>query len=420
MPSQKLKTSLLTGFIILAATTAHAFHSGGVGDCGGCHSIHGGKTSVLKGGDASSTCLNCHQAPAGSEASGHYIATANSDMPAGRPPKQLTPGGDFGWLKKNYAWIPEGGAQETSRGERLGHNIVAADYGFVSDGRLSFAPGGVYPSSDLSCVSCHDPHGKYRRHADGTISTAGLPIKNSGSYDSSADPTDWSAVGAYRLLGGVGYTLKSAGGANAFTEPVPAAVAPSLYNRSEATAQTRVAYGKGISEWCANCHSSIIHGAGMGGTTHPAGNNIKFGAQIAANYTAYIRSGSINNADHTRGYNSLVPFEEGTGDYELLKSHARSDDTYLSGPEANANVSCLSCHRAHASGFDGMLRFSYLSEFMTVADASGNAIYPDPSAHPGQARGRTAVETRQAYYGRPASQFAPFQRTLCNKCHAKD
>jgi hypothetical protein len=30
------------------------------------------------------------------------------------------------------------------------------------------------------------------------------------------------------------------------------------------------------------------------------------------------------------------------------------------------------------------------------------------------------AETQQSYYGRLATQFAPFQRTLCNKCHVKD
>jgi hypothetical protein len=39
-----------------------------------------------------------------------------------------------------------------------------------------------------------------------------------------------------------------------------------------------------------------------------------------------------------KAYNSLVPFEEGTVDYAALKAHAKNDDSYLSGPEDDANV----------------------------------------------------------------------------------
>ena len=35
-------------------------------------------------------------------------------------------------------------------------------------------------------------------------------------------------------------------------------------------------------------------------------------------------------------------------------------------------------------------------------------------------RGRLAVETQAAYYDRPVTAFATYQRVLCNKCHAKD
>jgi hypothetical protein len=86
----------------------------------------------------------------------------------------------------------------------------------------------------------------------------------------------------------------------------------------------------------------------------------------------------------------------------------------------------MSCHRAHASGFKHMLRFDYGHEFMTRVDAAGNTVYPSPdesATGPGQqasAQGRTPLERERAYYGRPATVFAPYQRVLCNKCHVKD
>ncbi len=57
-------------------------------------------------------------------------------------------------------------------------------------------------------------------------------------------------------------------------------------------------------------------------------------ASFQTNYIAYVKTGSIANADFTRAYLSLVPFEEGTADYATLKAHARIDDTYLNGPDS--------------------------------------------------------------------------------------
>lgn len=104
----------------------------------------------------------------------------------------------------------------------------------------------------------------------------------------------------------------------------------------------------------------------------------------------------------------------------MPRSHARTDDAYLAGLCSTANVSCLSCHRSHASAFSYKLRYGLGNEFITIADADGKSVYPDPEANPEQAQGRTIAETTAAYYGRPADRFAPFQRVLCNKCHAKD
>ena len=427
---------LVSALLTAAAGPALAFHSGGVADCEGCHSMHnstGGATAVaaglgsylLAGGDSSSVCLHCHEAAGLPGPRVHFVSTSTPDLTAGKAPKQLTPGGDFGWLKKTYSWTPaQGAAPLTSPGERHGHNVVATDYGYLADGTHATAPGGSYPASNLSCVSCHDPHGRYRRLADGTIATTGAPVVDSGSYDTSPDPVPGAwAVGAYRLLGGIGYRPASLPAGLAFSSQPPDAVSPSVYNRVEAVTQTRVAYGKGMSEWCANCHPGMLQGgvtAGMGTLRHPAGNEAKLSSSFQTNYTAYVKTGSIANADFTRAYLSLVPFEEGTADYARLKSHARSDDTYLTGPDSQSNTSCLSCHRAHASAFDSIMRYGIGNTFVTVSDATGNPIWPDPSIAPAEAQGRTAVETQQAYYGRNASTFAPFQATLCNKCHVKD
>jgi hypothetical protein len=178
--------------------------------------------------------------------------------------------------------------------------------------------------------------------------------------------------------------------------------------------QTRVAYGSGMSEWCSNCHVAM-HGSKM---SHPSGNDVKLGQAISAKYNAYVRTGDLSG-EKSKSYLSLVPFEEGTSDYGLLKSHARSDDSYIEGPDAKANVSCLSCHRTHASGWKHVLRFNTDTTFITVSDDAG-VRYPDALREPDLAKGRSADEIQGAYYDRPAGTFSAMQRTLCGKCHGND
>ncbi len=373
---------------LLQGQGAYAFHSGRSDECKECHGA--GSASSLRGSDESSTCLRCHMAPAGARwPVGYYIATNDRDLRKGMPPVQLTPGGDFGYLKKDYVWTSPDGRRGSSSGERHGHNIVAIDYGYEPDKTNMTAPGGAYPSSILSCVSCHDPHAKIA--------------------------TDTGARGAYRLLGGVGYEPSSARGL-AFTREAPVAVAPHDYNRSEASTDTRVAYGKGMSEWCSNCHARIEGNSAADKYGHPVGAYARLTAEVISNYNAYVKSGDLTGNAGT-SYTSLVPFEEGTDDTVALSQHAKKDGSYTRGPDFRSNVMCLTCHRAHASGWDTSARWNMTADFIVY-----KGMYPgaDNGSPAEQAQGRTEAETKRALYDRPSALYATYQRGLCNKCHAAD
>jgi hypothetical protein len=427
---------------------AYAFHSGGVGECEGCHTMHNSFENastytkgtqfqagvyLLKGTDQSSACLNCHNS-ADTAPSGYHVSTDESKLGVGLPPVEMTPGGDFAWLKKTYNITIRGTTTVNGNlGERHGHNIIAADYNYVQDAKQIVAPGGNnYPAANLACSSCHDPHGKYRRFADGSYGTTGLPIFNSGSYGSvGSDATKYpgptagtSAVGSYRLLAGVGYQPKSLSGSFAFTAPTPPdAAVNSAYNRSELTGQTHVAYGKGMSEWCANCHTQMLQNgfvSGQNHSRHPAGNSANLSAAIVANYNSYVSSGVMTNTDPTKAYSTLAPFELGTNNYTILRPLAANTDTLNQSASTSATVSCLSCHRAHASAFESMTRYFLNGEFMTIADASNVAIYDPSTTENKNNYGYNQQEQTNAYYGRPATVFGPYARNFCNKCHAKD
>ena len=422
------------------ASTSFAFHSGGVAECEGCHSMHNSFENaanvtgmpqfqsgpyLLKAQDQAGTCLNCHQA-AETVGSGYHISTAGVTPLDSTIPVELKPGGDFAWLKKTMT----GSIRKTGttwEGDRHGHNIVAVDFGYTADKIQTVAPGGTYPAANLACSACHDPHGKYRRDATGAIATTGLPIFASGSYTSSNPPiAGVSAVGVYRLLAGVGYQPKSLAGSFAFVNPSPAAVSPSSYDvgttvNTIAGTFDRVAYGSGMSEWCANCHTSMLENSytsGMKGLVHPAGNAAHLTAPIVTNYSTYVSSGIMTGTG--AGYSSLAPFETGNGqtlaDYTAMKAFQAAPVA----PTTSNNVACISCHRAHASANESMTRFYLGNEFMTIADSANAASYDTSTTENKINTGYSVAQQTAAYLNRPASLFGPNARDYCNKCHAKD
>jgi hypothetical protein len=434
----KLRISL---FLILAALTtfwskslAAAFHSGGVAECDSCHTMHNSMSGLsmsvpisdigaargnplLSGSDSSSVCLKCHAGqdtlPGGGNANSHHIMSLNQSIPTER-----TPGGDFAWLKKSWSWFPiptDPTSRKDSPGERHGHNIIAIDFGYIPDTSTAgnVAPGGTYPVDQLSCISCHDPHGKYRQLPGGIFDTSGALITSSGSYG--AEPAiiggTVNAVGAYRLLGGVNYKPESLANVPAFTEPPMFATAESTYNRSEDTNDVVVAYGRGSSEWCRNCHNTIHDVVSGGSFTHSV--SIPLSDTIANYYNSYVKTGDLSGVGG--GFTSLVPVQRG----DIASNSALYDLLSTQNVQLTDKVSCLTCHRAHASGWDKILRFPYGTDFMTIMDGSGNPAYPDPAANPAEAMGRTQAEFQAALYDRPASKFGVFQKALCEKCHAQ-
>jgi hypothetical protein len=374
--------------VLFAGRTPQAFHSGGVAECGGCHSMHSpnpnGSYLLIEGG-SSSTCLSCHMHEGDTGPSSYHVATADADMNLGTAPLQRGPAGDFGWLKKSYTMTIRG-TTSTEFGDSHGHNIVAPDRQFTQDPVNATAPGGSFPSSGLGCASCHDPHSRIKRIAGGGYVTGGnYTVLGSGSYSTSPTPGVGEAVGNYRLLRGLGDT--HVGGAS--FPGVAIAIAPSSYNRTEAATQTRVAYGASAANtwgnWCASCHPDMHSASGY---VHPVDQSL--GSGIANIYNAYIASGNLTGTSST-AFTSLVPFAEDTGDIATLQGHAKSDDSFLNGPGNTDRVTCMSCHRAHASGWPSALRWNMEGEFIIY-----NGLFPGiDNGSPAQfARGRTAAETQ--------------------------
>ena len=368
--------AVLAGVLILAlGGTALAFHGGGVAHCDGCHSMHNSpenpvtgtpNSDLLKGSDASSTCLNCHQG----SGSYHILSTDATNW---------SPGGDFFWLTQSYTNTNWSGSV-TSDPDNMGHNVIATDFGLTVDATNTVAPGGTYQASDLGCASCHDPHGK----KDGGTANGQLPISVSGSYGDV--PVAGTIAGNYRLLGDVQYGMATA---------APIAVTDSFGE----TDLSHPAYGAGMSEWCATCHGDYINNS----QKHPSANGEFLNGQ-AANYNSYVATGDFTGVQAT-SFTALVQFERQETDPAILLAAVTS----AAGPDSSDNVMCLTCHRAHASAFNNITRWDMEHELLAEGwPTAANLV-------------TMGAVPLSDYYGRDiATDFGDFQRSLCNKCHVQD
>ncbi len=370
--------------------TSDAFHAGGVAPCEGCHTMHSSadnplgsgvveNTSLLKGSDASSTCLNCH-AGAGSY---HIASDALSNTNAG---------GDFGWVKTDYTVIGDSGPV-VFEGKNNGHNIVALDFGYTADLRTTNtqAPGGTYSSSLFGCTSCHDAHGQVHGGTKG----GSAPISGSGSYGA-ADPTDGSILGNFRLLGDSDYEAGNAtdDGYNfSYDAPIAVTIDGASYGQD-------TAYGSGMSEWCANCHDYA------GKTTkHVAGAVTGLMNGIGINDSCYIKTGNWDCSQAATSYDELVPFERGTG---VARTSLSVTDT--SAPGSGAQVMCLTCHRAHASAHANAGRWDLATDMLKGSAALNASDLPTTAVAYYDSTGEVDVTVK----------YGPYQRSLCNKCHVQD
>jgi hypothetical protein len=423
-------------FVMGLGSTVYAFHSGGVGGCEGCHTMHNslGGTSIIPGGTVGSSgafllkgetqsdaCFECHYKTTGT---GGTTSTMTSYV-VGSGPSGFGPAGDFAWLTTNWG--------TASQGYQHGHNIYSVEHGINPDPRfvaLGTSPGGNYPYGDgtnFGCQSCHDPHGKYRYLTTGAEDNGNTansqPIYTGGS--SGSTPTVYGGVnyatGVYRILGGNGYSPKSVGGFAFNSLGVMKAVAGTgSLTAAESTTQFRIAYGYLASDWCANCHAAM-HSSTSPGTVHPVdGAAISGTSGIIANYNKYVRTGDLS-ATAANSFNSLVPFQSdnlGATLDNTWQAQLKTVAGGATGMDATSRVTCQSCHRSHASGFNSMTRFLAAGETAFVTNwnsATASVQYATGSGLP-----PSQLEYTAAMNGRPATIYKAYQRLLCNKCHIKD
>jgi len=336
---------LVLGMFVLSSP-ALAFHDGGVADCQGCHTMHNSQDGALIDADSpngnpwllvdatpSDVCLGCH--------ADHLGAVFADDV---LNPTATRGGGNFIFLLEDNLNDGHGGASDPISGDAAGHNLNAPGHGLAADATLGTAPGGTFPASVMGCTSCHDPHG-----------------------------TD-----SFRMLYGAGRLVQDF---FTFNNASPDADGLVLFGGAESPTN-HTAYKGGMSAWCGNCHGDFHNEAG-GALIHPSGSAI--GGSIATTYNLYNGTSDQTGGTSVDAYLVEVPFED-----------AANTTSSTEGPTAGSQVSCITCHRAHATSAVDAGRWDFQVPLLHEDGAeSGSYQIPDP-------------------YGDLN------QRSLCNKCHNKD
>ncbi len=329
------------GVSVVCASPVLAFHDEGVAHCNGCHTMHNSEDGapvdpagphawLLKAATPSDVCLGCHA---------NGLGAVFVDDPLA--PATERGAGNFTFLLEDNINDGHGGASEPILGHAAGHSVVAPSKGVGADPVLGMAPGGTFPSSELGCSSCHDPHGNAN----------------------------------FRLLYGPGSVQD---GLYTFTMAAPDADGLSLFGAGESNSN-HTAYRGGMSGWCANCHGDYHQSAEL---IHPAGEPV--GGTIASTYNLYNGTDDQLGGVQATAYLAAVPFEDATA---AVGSTA--------GPSAGSQVSCITCHRAHATSAPNAGRWDFnVTGLEEDGHESGSYKIPNP--------------------------YSVYQRSLCNKCHNKD
>ena len=300
------------GTVMVLSSSAWAVE----GVCSNCHTMHNSQdgativaTPQLNLLAVTNGCLGCHGTGANSDVTSFptdgpqvYDSGITDELTS-------TAGGNFGWVELG--------------GDAKGHNVsdIAA---LAADATLATSPGGT--EGQVSCASCHGSGG-HHSNATGSITDGG------------------TAGTSFRFLQ-YGASL----GVSGYEDPNYEAGTGVLGNNLSATnhnqykGDTAVGATDTMSAFCASCHGDFHTTVGVPGawTRHPTDRDLN---GLGGEYALYNVPGTGG-----RTYSTDIPVGS--------QSIAGPLDVVLA-IAGDAIVTCLSCHRAHGSPNDDMLRFAY-------------------------------------------------------------
>jgi hypothetical protein len=377
------KIKLLT---LLAATALVLFCAGNVlaaasGACVNCHTMHNsqdGTSFMVDGTDGpapalvrAASCYGCHGDT--DLVNGTWEDFTNAP---GRTPRINAQNyGDYGVSGDTLAggsfyWVDPSGAGEGTP-DRKGHNVVGVaemdavlklqppgwDPNFSANGQIN---GGAETwTTQLTCAGVTGCHGE-RLDDQGQPITDDFTAVKGGHHGNDDVLTGEEVATSYRFLKGIiGYEDPE-------WEFQPTASQHNQYYGVARKSDDQFD-SKTISYLCAECHGDFHSGAGSKGADD---------GNWGAPWLRHPTDLDMNDLAATSEY---ADYNEG-GSYSVVAPVASEDvstvkSVVLAGA-GDAVVTCISCHRAHGSPYDDLLRWAYTSEdgphVMKAASGAGN------------------------------------------------
>lgn len=320
--------ALVVGAVCLLPRGGVAQVAGACSDCHTMHNSQNGTAVVSAGAQPSLTkgdCIGCHSTTSTTGNGGttnipYVLHTAGVTYNAPGSAGDTLAGGDFYWV------TTAGGTAAK------GHNVTTIP-GVTADA-LTTPPGGSALSGSFTCAGTTGCHG------DRTVSGDFAAV--SGSHHANDATLDGVSAGtSFRFLKGI------LGLEDSDWEYQATATAHNQYKGATRATDAGVT-ATTISALCGQCHGNFHNGA----------NNISLNNNQSSPWVRHPTDFDMNTVS-SKEY----------GNYNVDKSYsveapvASTDVTTVKSAvlvgAGDAIVTCVSCHRAHGSPFDDLLRWDY-------------------------------------------------------------
>lgn len=319
------------------------------GSCYGCH----GDTDIVNG----TWALDDPNAP------GRTPRVNAQDYGTDGTAGDTLAGGTFYWVDTNG-----------HNADAKGHNVVGVaamdtNLGYAPPGfNTSFSANGPINSSNLTwntqltCAGTNGCHGDHAATDDFTAVRGGHHSGSDGPATATGSTSSEIVANSYRFLKGIkGYE-------DSDWEFQPNATEHNQYYGDARTQDTATDTAT-ISYLCAECHGDFHSGASTDL------NGVELGADVGTTFgAAWLRHPTdldMNALSDTSEY----AYYNGAGNGYSVVAPVASEDVsavksvVLQGA-GDAIVTCLSCHRAHGSAYDDLLRWEYNDSDATTHDMS--------------------------------------------------
>ncbi len=357
---KNMRKTIMTMLLIFLSVVLMYGYAGAIGGvCSNCHTMHASQNGVAGTPNnqlLSAGCVACHTGTTGMTSTYGAPAVLHETQPSGQGASFTNAGGDFYWVN----------SAENAATAKKGHNVIELAGVTIKDTNMpTLTPPGWDAAATtgfaftavaggeaawLGQLTCAGKYGCHGNHND-SIGISGAHHSNTNGQLATAN----TVGNSFRFLGGI----KGLENAN-WNWGETAATHNEYYGANNIAARNAggaAAYGTKdtISFLCAECHG-VFHGtidgdatAGSPWVRHPTDINLP----NSGGYDDY----NSDNGDNTAGSYSLeAPVARPT-------VPAASSATVVPGGAGatGAIVMCLSCHRAHGSPEDDLLRWTYSS-----------------------------------------------------------